>query len=138
MVVVGWSSLLSVSMDEGSISLWGWLFALTRGGTFIWFTGFLFCEIRMNIDINDNLVRLFYTESTQVSIRPKQKKDVVLPFRCQNMGRLVGNLFFCSLPLWADISQFLHALIFFFSKKLLFFNFFFKVPSLFGLIFLSF
>ena len=25
-------------------------------------------------------------------MRPK-KKDVVLPFRCQNMGRSVGNLF---------------------------------------------
>ena len=38
-----------------------------------------------------------------------QKKKVVLPSLCQNMGQPVGNLllFFLFLnPLWADISQF--------------------------------
>ena len=37
------------------------------------------------------------------TLRPGQK-DVVLPFRCQNIGRLVG-IFVFLLLLWADISQ---------------------------------
>ena len=46
----------------------------------------------------------------KVTIRPKKKKDVVLPFRCQNMGQSVGpkSLSFF-LPLMLKYNFFLKA-----------------------------
>ena len=67
-------------------------------------------DYRINLssyhDNDDDEIRIGIKFSTVPPIRPK-KKDVVLPFMCQNMGRSVGNLFlFFKLPLWAVISQF--------------------------------